>query len=240
LAFSQGDNKSARQFYESSMAICRELGDQKGMAGSLNNLGMVEFEEADYSKAKVQFEASLDLWRELKDHWGIANSFNNLGSLASTQGDFAGATRLYEESVAIWRDLGDKWGIANSLTNIGASVRDQGDLTGARPYFLESLAIQRDLGDKWGIAVSLENLAVLAVGCPDPLLAPRLWGAAAALREEIGSPLMPVDQVRIDAQVTAAKKSGDPAMFDAAWAEGRMKSTDEVIEWALMETRVVS
>lgn len=241
LAFSQGDRTSARTYHDQSLEICRQLDDARGVAGSLNNLGMVAYEEADYETAQEQFEGSLKIWRELNDPWGIANSLNNLGSLASNRGDYGKAREMYEESLGIWRQLGDQWGIANSLNNLGTAAREQGDLSAAAPLFVESLAIQKDLGDRWGIAVSLEDIASLIAMTSTSPLAPQLWGAAEALREEIGSPLLPVDRLRVDAQVAAARNAwSDDTAFNAAWAVGRATAIEKSVELALMSSPVTA
>ena len=90
------------------MAIRRELGDRRGIARSLNNLGNVAHEQGDFASARTLYEESLAIRRELGDRRGIANSLNNLGNVAYEQDDYP-AARADEESLAIVRELGDGW-----------------------------------------------------------------------------------------------------------------------------------
>ena len=63
--------------------------------------------------------------------------------------------------------------------------------------------------------------------------AARLYGAAASLREAIGSPLGPLGQAEMDRDVAAIRASlGEPA-FAQAWAEGRALTLEQAIDDAL-------
>ena len=64
-----------------------------------------------------------------------------------------------------------------------------------------------------------------------------LWGAAKALRLEIGSPLSQADQARHDQDVADARQAASEGAFAAAWAEGRAMTTEQAIEYALESDR---
>src|SRR5438105_4121141 len=83
-----------RAVYQDSLAIRRELGDRPGIAASLNNLGLVAFEQGDYPAARALYEESLAIRRELGDRRGIALSLGNLGTVAFEQGDHLAARAL--------------------------------------------------------------------------------------------------------------------------------------------------
>jgi non-specific serine/threonine protein kinase len=158
LAFYQGDYHAARAQHEESLAARRQLGDRKGVAGSLINLGNVALEQGDYPSARTLYEESLTNWRELGDRTGTATALNNLGIVACDQRDYCSARAFYEESLAIARELGHRGGTANQLHNLGHVAYEQGDYPAARALFEESLAIERALGNRGGIADSLISL----------------------------------------------------------------------------------
>ncbi len=81
-----------------------------------------------------------------------------------------------------------------ALNGAGGLAWMQGDYAAARAYLKESLTIKREIKDQWGIAHSLEAFASLAAKESDTERAAALWGAAEALREEIGAPLSPTDR----------------------------------------------
>ncbi len=140
---------------------------------------------------------------------------------------------LREESLAIRRELGDKKGIAKSLNNLGNVAKNQGDYATVRALLAESLAICRELSDLCCIAWNLEELAGWRSDVGDPLHAVRIWGASQRLRDEIGSPLSPNEQLRYEPRVAGARAAiGDDA-FDAAWTEGLAMTLEQAIESAL-------
>ena len=94
LAQLQADYPVASTQHEEGLAIRRQLGDQSGIAASLNNLANVFAQRADYSSAKTLYEESLAIRRQLGDRSGIAASLDNLGAVAHAQGDFVSARTL--------------------------------------------------------------------------------------------------------------------------------------------------
>jgi hypothetical protein len=103
---------------------------------------------------------------------------------------------------------------------MGDLAYEQGILASARALFEEGLAIRRELGDRRGIAFSLAGLAAVIAALGNWLRAARVWGAAAQLREEIGSPMPPNEQSRYERRVAQARAGHDAATFDRAWQEG--------------------
>src|SRR5205807_5126835 len=71
--------KAARRFLEQGLALCRQLDDRRGIAWSLNALGLVAFDEADLGAARSLHEECLALSREVGDSWGTAWALLNLG-----------------------------------------------------------------------------------------------------------------------------------------------------------------
>jgi len=235
LAAEQGDYAAAHARYDESLAIRRELGDKQEIANLLSNLGIVARYEGNYAAAGALYAESLAIRRELGDRWGIATSLNAVGLLAHYLGDNAGARRFLEESLTIRRELGDAWAIANSLSSLGDVVLDQADYATTRALLEESLAINQQLGDRSAIAYVLEEFAGLAAvqGQPDRTL--RLAGAAAALREVIGSPLAPIDQAQLEGRLASARQALGEATAAATWAAGQALSLAQAVAYALAE-----
>jgi DNA-binding CsgD family transcriptional regulator len=81
----------------------------------------------------------------------------------------------------------------------------------------------------------LEGLAAIAGTRRAADRAARLFGAAEAIREALGAPLFSPNRPWLDRDVTAVRAQLDPAVFAAAWAEGRAMPFDEAIAYALSE-----
>jgi tetratricopeptide (TPR) repeat protein len=237
LAQLQGDYPAARARHEESLAIRRQLGDQRGVAFSLNNLGNVSNEQADYALARSLYAESLAIRRQLSDRRGIAISLGNLGLVARAQGDLLSARALHEESLAIMRELGHPVGIAGSLCYLGMVATEQGDYAAARVLYRESLLIFRQLGDIVGTAWALEGLADVVAALGSPLRAARVWGAAERLRAEVGLALSPRVQPYYDRRVASARMAlADDAGLERAWQEGHALTLEQASDLALEVT----
>ncbi|MCW5848513.1 MAG: tetratricopeptide repeat protein [Anaerolineae bacterium] len=148
LAQNMGDLDGAVRLGEASLALRRELGDQQGMARTLNNLAVTAWSQGNFSQARELHAASLAIKRALNDRLGMAYSLNNLGLIATDQDDYPTARALLEESLTLRRELGDQHGVAVSLLNLGNVARQQGQLGEARALYEQSLAQLRRLGDR--------------------------------------------------------------------------------------------
>lgn len=251
VALNSGEYAVARARSEESLTIQREIGDRQGIANSLHSLGIVAQNQGDFAEARTLHEESLAIRREVGDRWGIATSVSSLGDVAQLQGDYIAAQAHYEGSLAIRRELGHRQGIVNSLNQLGHIAKEQDAYPIARALYAESLTIQRDIGDRLGIATALEALMALISAETLPAATPaeteevsckigvrlrgaaRLWGAAVALREEIGASLPPGEQEEHARTVTALRRALGEEAFSQAWGEGRSMGMTAAIALAL-------
>ncbi|MGD8394214.1 MAG: tetratricopeptide repeat protein [Candidatus Eiseniibacteriota bacterium] len=186
LAMHQGDYGPARTAFEASLAICRDLGAQRGIAQALNSLALVARHQGDLAEAERMQEESLAMSRALGSRRDVSAALNNLAMMAWFRGDVARARALHEESLALKRELGARRGIAASLSNLGIIARQQGDLDEAMRLYEESLEIRRELGDPSGIAMSLNNLGLVAELQGDLERAVELLEESLELKRQLG------------------------------------------------------
>lgn len=232
----QGDYKTARELNEESLAHRRDLGDTPGVAALLNNLGIIARFQRDLAGARQMNEESLALFREMGDRWAVGQLLNNQACVASDQGEYAEARLLLQESLLIRRQLGDKAGLALSLNTLADVVLDEGKFGDARPLLDESLAINRELGDQTAIAYLIEDYAGLAATESNPQKALRLAGFADALRENIGAPLPPSEQTRVDRMIAPARMALPDSAAQTEWEIGRSLGLEGAIELALSQS----
>lgn len=229
----QGDYATARELNQESLRLRRELGDTPGVATLLNNLGIIARFQRDLTGARQMNEESLTLFREMGDRWAVGQLLNNQACVASDQGEYGEARVLLNESLMIRRELGDRAGLALSLNTLADVVLDEGEFGDARPLLNESLEINRDLGDQTAIAYLLEDYAGLAAAEARHQKALQLGGFAAALREAIGAPLPPSEQMRVDRMLAPARSALSEYAVTAEWEIGRSLKLDQAIELAL-------
>jgi hypothetical protein len=93
---------------EESLALKQELGDKRGIAGSLNDLGLVALEQGDYTGATSLLAESLTIRRDVGDKWGIAASLAGLAGLAQAHAQASRAARLLGAATAQLEVIGGR------------------------------------------------------------------------------------------------------------------------------------
>ncbi len=229
----QGDLGFARSLFEESLALWRELDDSKAVARSLSNLANVVKLQSDYPRARSLYAECLSIFKQLGDRTGVAWSMNYQGDVARDQGDSAAARTLYEQGLAIFRELGDRWGTAGTLADLGSLAREERNYATAYSLYRESIKIFQELDHKRGIARLLECFACSAAVQLDAERSLRLAGAAAALRQNIGAPLTPAEQAKLESGLHPARQALTDAMGEAAWLEGWALPVEKAVEEAL-------
>ena len=220
IARDRGDAPLAHSLFEESLLLWRELGDQKAVARSLSNLANVVKLQGDNTRARALYAECLSIFRELGDWTGIAWSTNYQGDVARDQGDSAAARTLYEQGLAIFRELDDHWGIAGTLADLGSLSREEGNYATAHSLYRESIRIFQELDHKRGIARLLECFACSAAAQREAERSLRLAGSAAALRQNIGAPLTPAEQTKLETSLHPSRQALTNMACSAAWSEG--------------------
>ncbi len=236
VARDRGEIALACSLFEENLLQWRELGDRQAVARSLSNLANVVKLQGDYDRARSLYAECVAIFQGLEDRNGVAWSMNYQGDVARDQGDSVAARTSYEQGLAIFRELGDRWGIAGTLADLGSLARAEGNYSTARLLYRESILIFQELGHKRGIARLLECFACSAAIQLEPERSLRLAGAAAALRQNIGAPLTPAEQAKLEAGLHPTRQALTTSAGDTAWLEGRALPIEKAIEEALMPT----
>ncbi|MCB9168397.1 MAG: tetratricopeptide repeat protein [Flavobacteriales bacterium] len=182
----QGDYTKAIDYDTRSLKLREEIGDKKGIAASLINIGNIYSDQGDHAKAIDYYTKGLKIFEELlrshpelvKVKNGMATSLNNIGALYGSQGDYANAIEYQTRSLQLREEIGDRKGIAMSLKNIGDIYKDQAELAKSRndksgsdslffkatEYQTQGLKLREEIGDKQGIASSLNSIAHIYEG----------------------------------------------------------------------------
>jgi predicted ATPase len=234
FARDRGDVEVAHILFEASLGLWRELGDQKAVARALSNLANVVKLQGEYGRARALYVECVSIFRGLGDRTGVAWSLNYQGDVAHDQGDSAAARTLYEQGLTIFREVDDRWGIAGTLADLGSLAREKGDYSTARSMYRESINFFQELNHRRGIARLLEYFACLAAAQLEAERSLRLAGAAAALRQNIGAPLTPAEQAKLETSLHAARQTLTNKVGATAWLEGWALPAERAIEEVLM------
>ncbi|MDW8438522.1 MAG: tetratricopeptide repeat protein [Chloroherpetonaceae bacterium] len=152
------DYAPALECLQSALALYETLGDKRGVANALNDIGNVHSNVGDYSNARRFHQQSLAIRRELGDKQGVAKSLGNLGGVCLALADYSQALRYYQECLLMFEEIGDKRNVANALNLIGNAYCSLADYPSAMQRYQQSLDICQSIGDKRGTAHALLNV----------------------------------------------------------------------------------
>jgi predicted ATPase len=229
----RGEFAAASSLFDRCVAIWKELGDRANSARALSNLASVMKLQGEFERASSVYDECLTMFRELGDGTGVAWTLNYLGDVAREKADLVAARSYCEQSLAEFRRLQDNWGIASTLSDLASLSCDQGDDPEARRLYGESVKLFRDLGHKRGIARALESLAISAAARSKAEQSLHWAGAAAALRQQLGVPLISAEQRRLEKALEFARRTLGNAAGLTAWMEGWAMPVEQAIQEAL-------
>ena len=213
--------------------LFREVGDQRGMAGSMNNRALVLAGRGDLESAERLSLEALAVYRAIGNKSGEALMVGNLGNIEYFRGNLAGARRRWEQTLPTYREIGEKDGAARMLNNIASVLGEQGDIGGARSMFEQALALYREVGHKSGVGSALGNIGRCWHQQGDLAAAERAYGESLAIWREIGDEQYAAGVVLDYGRLLRDK--GQPAgarrAFDEALAlQVKMKQESEAAE----------
>lgn len=239
LAREAGDYEAAKVLHEESIGLYRDLGDDRGLAGALGNLGNLALNMEEYGTAEARYRSSLAIYRKLNDRQRAAYNLNNLGVVARHYRDTEAAWALYLEALAIHREVGNRQWEGITLSNLCSLALFEKKYDEAREFGRQSLLIRREMGDRVGIAISLESFGALTVvddalplGKRD-LLAARLYGAAEALRQQLGAARHADEREEWNEFMSILRDRLSEEDLSAALAAGAKMPIEAVIDLAL-------
>ena len=236
LAWAQGSYVTAKAYLTASLDHWRAIPADSEVGYTLGFLSetLVALGDAD---AAVPFATeSLAVLDASPDRWGQGFARINLGNLARARDDAQEAVAQYEGAIAILRQVGDPWLLALPLRNLARFALQDGNLDLAENLQREALSLLQEPAERWYISRSFDELAAVAAARGNALRAARLLGAAQALRDAIGAPLMPHYQHE-HARVLAAVEAQLGSAFPAAHAAGSHLALPDAIMEALAEPK---
>jgi predicted ATPase len=187
LASDQEDLKTARRYYTESLELRRALGQRRGVAVQMENLGWITFLEGDYAEARRLTEQALETYRELGLQQSVAGALVQLASITRAQHAYEETTRLCEEALELSHKLNDPYGIAQATLRLGRVADDQGNDALARRYFEDCLAFFRTFGRRGSIAFTLSFLGRVVYREGNVKRAIASFEESAAIYTEIGN-----------------------------------------------------
>ncbi|MCA1648425.1 MAG: hypothetical protein LC797_24190, partial [Chloroflexi bacterium] len=188
----------------------------------------------DYAQARGLLEEAEHLARASGDAWSLAMNLSLLGDVERSNGANLRAGELYAEALSLHQSRGMGGTATPSLLhNLGYVELANGDAQRAAERFGEAIVQFRRLGDQRGIAEAVVGLGAVAAFEARAETAARLFGAAEAALESLGTHLWPSNRSVYERSVAVARDAIEPRVFEAAWRAGRQLSLDQATAAAI-------
>ncbi|HLY65418.1 MAG TPA: tetratricopeptide repeat protein [Chloroflexota bacterium] len=165
----QGGYAEARELYDRSLEIARELGDLPGQGVTLAQLGNLAMLLGNMEEGMARHRAALVFFQQLQDPRAEAVAQHQLGLVFQISRQWPEAEHHYREAARIYQGLGDQSAAARSWNQLAAINMDAGNLAAAEAWYRNAIAEGRKAGQLVTTATVLNNLAYLVTTQPDRL-----------------------------------------------------------------------
>src|SRR5262249_38853913 len=183
------------------------------LATALHGRGMVAGSLGAADEAMAFFEETLALYWEIGNDRFVPYAVVNLGVVAYEQGDYAQAADFLEEGLRQHRAAGHTWGRGFALSALGDLAGAQGDYPRAAAWYREGAASWWEQRALRGVGGCLAGRAAIAALGGEPKQAARLFGAADAIVEDLGTLLAPGSRPQYERAAGAARAALGEGIF---------------------------
>ena len=164
LAHYQAQYARAMTLCGQSLALCRKVDDQAGVAAALHGLALVARSGGDFATARTMYEEARSIHEALEDEWGLSYTLRYLAVVLWMEAEYAAAGPVIQASIALATDIGDRQGMATTLTVKSYVACSLGEHAAAEAAATESLAEHTSYGDRRGGAQALWALGMAVAG----------------------------------------------------------------------------
>ncbi|MBV9310122.1 MAG: tetratricopeptide repeat protein [Solirubrobacterales bacterium] len=228
-----GNLEVAQRLYEQSLAIYRELHDERGIAILLHRLGLVALSLDEVAKARPLVEQALEKVKADGSRRGETQTIGALGYVARAEGNLALAKSLFEQSARMSAEIGRTWWGVRMHAELAELALEANDCGDAARHARQMLTLAAPIEDRQAVLYGLAYLACTAALTGNSGRAGRLWGALEA--EEAQAPLGPWGSERERYERLIKERAPEAHVFESQRRNGRLHTLEEAIELALKD-----
>ncbi len=230
VAFYTGDVETNRVFQRERLRIEQELDNTVGVASVLADLAASEWSAGNVAAAEAYCTQSLALGRADQNEEKIVGALVVQAHIVFVQDDLDQVITICHEIAERAPAINHRLALTFMFHLLGWVALRRNDAASARSHITESFSINPFAHNLVYFIQHLEDTAALLSIERQLSLAPCLWGAAEALREQIGAPIWPVERPRYERLVADARSQCDPDAWEAAWNAGLALSQEQATE----------
>jgi non-specific serine/threonine protein kinase len=223
----------ARTQVGKSIAAAQKSEQLALIPGGVLTLAELDLEDGRATKARERAEEGLRLAISGGFAPMVCRASTIIGELYCQQGQHQTARLLWEEALDRVRQTHQRHVyMVPVLLNLARLAEEYGDTDRARLLLRDALTLAQEVS-QWEFARCLEAVVELATtkGHSSPAIC--VAGAAANLRDAMGTPLWPSERRRLDSALVRARRNLTAAQAEAAWLRGSTSNADEILTLAL-------
>ncbi len=188
IAVWQGDYDRSEVLAQQSLALCRELGDTRGIANSIPLLEDVAYTRGKTGEALALAEERVRLLRQIGEPGEVAHALFGLADQVSTQGEYARGQSLFEEALQLFRKAGNDLWVGATLIRSAFYLwwSASGDVATVRQRLQQGQALIARVGDRNWIAHSSGHAALIVLAEGETARAYDLAQESLAIYQEMG------------------------------------------------------
>jgi len=230
--YNEDDKSIAQSLLERSYELYRNHDDKQGIAWSMLQFGNLATLQGRFEEAEKQYIISLSKFQELDNKTGMAFALASLGELMRAMHEYDRAEKYWSHNYEIYKVIRPRSALVWSLSAMGWVSLRKTEPEKAKERFRAALDICVEYGNKPILIYCVSGLAAVLGTIGKAEQAAKLFSAVDLFYEGT-SKLEPADQKDYDHYLEIVRKQLDRSAFDMAWAEGRMMSLDQAVEYAL-------
>jgi predicted ATPase len=232
LSLTIGEPGPVASFLEESLAICRSLGDRRGVARALAGLAVTDLLASSLASAAERTRESRELYRELGQVRGVAMAEHNLSSIAYQQGSYVEALEWSEAAVASLRETGDLSTLALALSGMCGVLLKLGRPAEALAPLREAIDGLGELESPRDLGYVLDSLGHWLADTGRDREAATAAAAAGAIRRSHALALTSAEEAEARSLHERLASRLGAAAFAEATAEGEALDAAAATRWA--------
>jgi predicted ATPase len=145
-AYEQDDLEQARMHWQHSRDAFAEIGDDIGVAQTLNNLALLERFDGNLDEALRLFVGCVAASGRADDQVSRAKAHMNLANVVRDLGEPAVALALSRRAAREWLELGDSWDLTDCIEGAAATAGVTGEVDDGIRLYGSASALRNALG----------------------------------------------------------------------------------------------
>lgn len=158
----QGDNLTAKEYFEQAMSIAQKLNNQQLIVKSFNNIANTEYHLNLYESALEHYYEAMKISQENEYFDQLAKLNNNIGNVLLELNNNQEALVYFKKSLQEKLKGTNKLDIATTMLNIANLYYKENDYSLALGYYKGALKLFKEIDSKSNITLSYIALAKIA------------------------------------------------------------------------------